>query len=203
LEKIGTLSPAEFEKIKRHSNDGFNLLREQKDVNLLSAHVAFQHHERYDGVGYPRLLKKNEICEYARIVAIADIFDALTSENKHRKSFSVPAALEIMKKEAGRQIDQDLVEMFMGNVALYSTGQLVKLNTGEVAVVTANSPGRSSRPKVKILLDHGKKPVEQPKEIDLYNEPSISILKVIEDDAFCANVSKLFGETADGPRVKA
>lgn len=197
LEKIGKLTPAEFLKVKQHSNDGFNLLREHQDINLLSAHVAFQHHERIDGAGYPRLLKKTEICEFARIVAIADMFDALTSENKHRKSYSVPAALEIMKTEIGRQIDEDLAAMFVENVALYSTGQLVELNTGETAMVTANSPGHSSSPRVKVLLDNRRRLVDNFKEIDLFNEPSIVITKAIEEDAFCANVSKLLGEAAD------
>lgn len=192
LGKIGKLTPEEFEKVKLHSNEGFNLLRDQKDINLLSAHVAFQHHERFDGTGYPRLLKNSEICEYARIVTIADMFDALTSDNKHRKSFSVPEALEIMKKYAGQQIDQDLTKTFMENVALYSTGQLVELNTGEVAVVTANSPGRPEKPKVKVILGDDKRLLKQFIEIDLHNESNLSIVRVIEDDASCTNISNLF-----------
>jgi len=191
-EKLGKLTPSEFEKVKQHSHDGFNLLREQKDINLLSAHVAFQHHERYDGGGYPRLLKKNEICEYARILAIADLFDALTSDNKHRKSFSVTAALEIIKKAAGQQIDQDLTKMFVENVALYSTGQLVELNTGEVAVVTANSSGRAQKPRIKVILDSEKRLVKSFAEIDLYNEPDLSIVRAIEDEDFCTRITKLF-----------
>jgi len=160
------------------------LLREQKDINLLSAHVAFQHHERYDGGGYPRLLKKNEICEYARILAIADLFDALTSDNKHRKSFSVTAALEIIKKAAGQQIDQDLTKMFVENVALYSTGQLVELNTGEVAVVTANSSGRAQKPRIKVILDSEKRLVK--------SFADLSIVRAIEDEDFCTRITKLF-----------
>jgi len=78
------------------------------------------------------------------------------------------------------------------NVALYSTGQLVELNTGEVAVVTANSSGRAQKPRIKVILDSEKRLVKSFAEIDLYNEPDLSIVRAIEDEDFCTRITKLF-----------
>lgn len=196
VEKAGKLKTEEFEKIKQHCALGFNLLREQKDINLLSAHVAFQHHERFDGSGYPRLLKRGDICEFARIVAVADVFDALTSEKKHRKSYPYHAAVDILKNEAGSQIDPELSNLFMRNVALYPTGSLVELNSGEIAMVTGNKPQETLKPTIKILTDSNKLVISNWnfREVDLCLENGLKIEKLIEDDNVVAAFHKIFSQ---------
>lgn len=184
VEKAGPLVSAEMEQIQLHSINGFNLLREQNDINLLSAHVAFQHHERIDGSGYPRNMKSTEICEFARIVAIADAFDAMTNERKHRKGFSFKAAADNLRSEAGVRLDSELTELFLKNVATYPTGSLVSLNTGELGVVVSNSRNHISRPVVRILADSENRIVAPTttKEVDLRLEKELQITNIIEDD---------------------
>ena len=80
LSKTGELSKEEYEEVKRHPVYGFEILRQYQDVSLLSANVAFQHHERWDGSGYPRGLSGENILEYARIVAACDVYDALLAD---------------------------------------------------------------------------------------------------------------------------
>ncbi len=184
IEKVGRFTDDEFVKMKQHSVEGFNLLREQKDLNLLSAHVAFQHHERIDGTGYPRLLKSDEICEYARITAIADLFDALTTERKYRKSYPFYAAIDLMKENVGQKTDRDLTRLFFRNIAAYPTGSLVELNTGEIGLVISNSRPDTSRPVIRIVTDKLKRitVTEVLPEIDLCKERESYIINVIEQD---------------------
>lgn len=185
VEKPGRLSPEEFNQMQQHSIKGFNLLRDQKDVNLLAAHVAFQHHERIDGTGYPRALKNTDICEFARITAIADLFDALTSERKHRKAFSTCEAIELMKEEAGLKIDSSLTELFLQNIALYAAGSLVELSSGEIGLVVCNRRIHPEKPVVKILTDSNKSPAgpKHVQEIELVKETGLSIVRELQDDS--------------------
>ncbi len=201
VEKPGRLSPEEFSQIQQHSIKGFNLLRDQKDVNLLSAHVAFQHHERIDGTGYPRALKNTDICEFARIVAIADFFDALTSERKHRKAYSNSKAVEMIKEEAGMKTDNLLTELFLKNVAMYSTGSLLELNSGEIGVVISNRRHHQDRPLVRILTDNRKSPVnpENVQEVELAKEPGMQIIRELQDESGLAE--KLGAVYAMGRKV--
>lgn len=195
VEKAGELTASEMEKIKMHSVEGFNLLREQRDINLLSAHVAFQHHERVDGNGYPRSLKSADICEFAKIVAIADLFDALTNERKYRRSYSYCAAVDIIRKEAGRKLDPDLAERFLKNIAVYPTGSLVELNTGEIGLVLANSRPYVTRPVIRIVTDNQKRVLvsETFREVDLRREKNLTITGSIEnEDLVTADLRKLY-----------
>ncbi|MHB9095256.1 MAG: HD-GYP domain-containing protein, partial [Eubacteriales bacterium] len=171
-------------------------LREQKDINLLSTHVAFQHHECIDGTGYPRSLKKADICEFARIVAIADRFDALTSERRHRKSHSYSAAIELMKTETGKRVDPDLTDIFLKNIAIYPTGSLVELNTGEIGVVAGNNRPETSRPVIRILTDKSKRVQANRNylEVDLRNEKELRVLRIVEDDTIPSYLHKIFEE---------
>jgi len=184
LERPGKLSASEFEQVKQHSITGFNLLREQKDVNLLSAHVSFQHHEKIDGSGYPRLLKRDEICEFARIVAVADLFDALTSERKHRKSYAYSEAIKIIREEAGQKIDLNMAELLLKNIAIHPTGSLVQLNSGEVGLVVANFRQDPENPMVRVLTDRTGRALdyESAWEVELINKPDLHIVKPVEDD---------------------
>jgi putative nucleotidyltransferase with HDIG domain len=84
IQKPGKLTDEEFDVIKAHTTNGFNILRKIHEVSLPAAHCAYQHHERFNGCGYPRGLKGEEIHQYARIMAVADVFDALTSERSYR-----------------------------------------------------------------------------------------------------------------------
>jgi putative two-component system response regulator len=115
LLKPGPLDPDEREIIKRHSMLGNRMLADgHSPVLILGAQIALSHHERWDGTGYPHGLAEDEIPIAGRIVAIGDVFDALTSHRVYRSALPLPDAIEEMRREAGRQFDPGLLELFFG-----------------------------------------------------------------------------------------
>ncbi len=176
LNKPGKLTYEEYEIIKKHPEYGFEILRNESSVSLLTAHCAFQHHEKLDGTGYPRGIKGDEIHPCAKIMAIADVFDAITSLRSYRKPLLPHEALEIVFAGAGTHFDYDLVQTFRTSVASYPIGVTVKLNTGETGVVVQyiyNAPGR---PVVRIIKDPNGQELSNPYELDLSKHLTLMII---------------------------
>lgn len=167
LKKPGTLTQEEFEWMKKHTEVGFELLRRQHEIPLLAAHCAYQHHERWDGSGYPRQLKGEDIHPYARLMAVADVFDALTTHRVYRDPMLPHEAMEVLYSGADRQFDQRYVVALRDTIALYPLGLSVTLNTGEAGVVVDANQGLPSRPIVRILMDENGNRLEKPYEYDL------------------------------------
>jgi diguanylate cyclase (GGDEF)-like protein len=115
LNKPGKLTPEEREEIERHPEIGYRILSSVNEMSEI-AEYALAHHERWDGLGYPKGLKGYEIPLQARIMAIADTFDAITSERSYRSALPVEFAIEELRKNAGFQFDPVLVEVFIENV---------------------------------------------------------------------------------------
>ncbi|MBK8762639.1 MAG: response regulator [Sulfuritalea sp.] len=116
LLKPGRLTPEEFEVMKQHATIGYEILRDSVSQLLQNAAVvALTHHEKFDGSGYPRGLAGEAIPLYGRIVAVADVFDALTSERPYKKAWTLDAAATFLKEGAGSHFDPACVEAFLGN----------------------------------------------------------------------------------------
>jgi HD-GYP domain-containing protein (c-di-GMP phosphodiesterase class II) len=113
LNKQKELTGEELKIIQTHPEIGYNILRQNQDVSTVSAHVALQHHERYNGTGYPRGITGDTIHEFARIVAVADTFDSLTTERIFRHAKTIPEALIIIEGKKGTDFDPQMVELFM------------------------------------------------------------------------------------------
>lgn len=117
LLKPGKLTPDEFEAIKEHSVIGYRILRGSKSNLLnLGASIAWTHHEKFDGTGYPRGLKGRAIPVEGRISAIADVFDALTSERVYKSAISIDESLKILREGRGRHFDPELLDLFLDNM---------------------------------------------------------------------------------------
>lgn len=118
LLKPGRFDEAEFEIMKTHVQKGAQMLEGAERFPMLKAGriIALEHHEKYDGTGYPHGLKGEEISLYARIVTIADVFDALTSKRCYKEPMPLEKVLEIMKKDAGVHFDPQLIEIFLENI---------------------------------------------------------------------------------------
>nr|HID59845.1 HD domain-containing protein [Desulfobacterales bacterium] len=117
LMKPGKLTDEEFEIMKTHTTIGANILANSKAKILQVAHqIALSHHEKWNGKGYPQGLSGDKIPLVGRIVSLADVFDALTSRRPYKEPYPVEVALEIIKKERGKQFDPDLVDVFLGNI---------------------------------------------------------------------------------------
>lgn len=171
------LSIVDRDQIKLHPELGFNLLRQQREISTLSAHIAYQHHERIDGKGYPRGLEGKQILDYAKIVAVTDTFDAVISDRPHRTGCTTTEAMIIIKKLSGTHFDPVFVEAFASNVALYPMGSLLKLDTGHLAVVTSVNRFNSDRPRISVICNQAGELIKPVYELDLAETPEISVVR--------------------------
>ncbi|MBN2815521.1 MAG: response regulator [Campylobacterales bacterium] len=117
LLKPGKLDPDEFEYMKTHAMIGYEILKDSKNPFLQAgAVIAKEHHEKFDGSGYPNALNQEQIHIYARITAIADVFDALTSKRPYKKAWSFEEALLFLNEQKGKHFDPALIELFSGAI---------------------------------------------------------------------------------------
>jgi len=176
------LPSGEKTNFEKHPVFGFDILRQYNELNLLAAHIAFQHHEHFDGQGYPRGLKGHEITEFARIVAYADLYDNLTTDYLDRKGCKPWEALKKLKESIGTKLDPELSDAFMNNIVLYPAGSIVEMKTGEMGIVLRNSRYNLTRPVVRLVVDSNKVPLKPFIEVDLKENRNYSIKKVYDDD---------------------
>ncbi len=151
LDKPGPLSAAEWQTIRRHGEEAFHILRRQWALPISAAHIARQHHEYYDGTGYPRGLAGEQIHLFARIVAVADNFDAVTADRPYRCACPPHEAYEILLWSRGGKLDPGIVDTFLDTVVVLPAGSAVALDSGEVGVVVGAPPRLATRPTVKIV----------------------------------------------------
>lgn len=175
LEKTGSLTKEEFDIIKKHSWAGFDVLRNAPNISLITAHCAFQHHERIDGSGYPQGLSEGDIHPYAKILAVCDVFDAVTSNRVYRKAMLPHEGLEILFGGAGKIFDKDIVELFSRTIAIYPIGLTLYLSDGSVGVVVKQNKTFSMRPVVRVFEKDGRR--IEPFEVDLLKERHITIVE--------------------------
>jgi len=177
LAHTGGLSLAEREVIKSHAKDGFDILRKYHDISIVSAHCALQHHERFNGSGYPRGLKESEIHMYAQIVGLADTFDALTSPRPYRKRYTASEAIEFLFAAGGTFFELDLIKLFCRHISIYPVSTSLLLSTGQVGVVSENTELAVHRPRVRIIMEPDGTMPASPYEIELKNELHITVVK--------------------------
>jgi len=170
------LTDEERKRVQSHTEDGFNLLRAQHDISLLSAHCALQHHERFDGTGYPRQLTASAIHEYAQIVAIADVYDALTSPRPFRHSYSPNEATEFLFASGNSHFDHDLIKLFLNHVAVYPIASTILLSTGHIGVVSSIDSLAPHRPTIRIITEPDGTPTRSPYEINLRAKENMNLI---------------------------
>lgn len=176
LNKTSAFTAADRAAMVKHTEEGFNIIRAQHDISLLSAHCAFQHHERFDGSGYPRQLKNDEIHEYAQIIAIADVYDALTSPRPYRKRYTPSEAIEFLFAAGNTFFNLDLIRTFCKHISIYPVSTSVRLSSGQIAVVALNNPLALHRPIVRILREADGTVPSAPYQIDLKDENNLLIV---------------------------
>jgi putative nucleotidyltransferase with HDIG domain len=189
LQKKERWNAEEQEIAKQHTTLGFNLLRKQHDISLMSAHVCLQHHERLNGSGYPQGLVGKQIHEFAQIVGICDIYDSLTSPRPWRKRYMPQDAVEYLLGSGGHLFEHHLVNAFIKHIAIFPIGSSVVLNTGETGVVSRVDPDYSHRPTVRILRDGRGNDVIAPYDLNLKENIRLFIIGFEDDQLF--NISGL------------
>lgn len=180
LNKKGRLTDEEFEVIKTHTELGFDFLRQHIEIPSVVAHCAYEHHERLDGSGYPRGIKKNEIHPYGKLIAITDVFDAVTSNRIYRDAMLPHEGLEILYAGSISQFDKHMVEEFKKSIIIYPNGLQVELSDGRKGVILRQNPHLNERPVVRVLSEDDQ-PLKVPYEIDLKEELDTMIVSVMKE----------------------
>lgn len=181
VRREGSLNEEEYNELKKHVNYGYDIMKAYDDFSLLSAHVAYQHHERWDGKGYPRGLKGDKIHEYARIVSVANLYDEMMSDQPNRPPYEVNQAINLLKRMAGVHFEPRVVTALISHIASYPVGSIVKLNTGEIGMVTEVNLERPTRPLVRIVYDKHSKKMSEPHEIDLSKFTTVIISEILSE----------------------
>lgn len=182
IHKPGMLNLVEREEIEKHSLYAFQILRTIPDLSSAIALAAYQHHERFDGRGYPQRLKGGTIHEYARILAVADVYDALITDQCYRPRFKSYEAAEIIWCSSGYAFDPKIVKAFMDNIVIYPVGSIVELNNGQRGVVTKINKIAPTRPVVCVFYDQLGEVLNIPRKIDLMTNLTVFITKVFSSD---------------------
>jgi putative nucleotidyltransferase with HDIG domain len=168
LNKPDKLTDEEFVVMKRHVVDGAEILRGTPEIPALAPIVAFEHHLRLDGSGYPHGVSRPSLNLGTMICGIADVYDAMRSHRAYQQSFPTDRILQVLKRNDGQQFDQNLVRRFVQLLGIYPVGNLVRLDTGEVAVVIEVHAPEPYRPHVRVLIDRSGTKVDLPYEINLW-----------------------------------
>ncbi len=164
-----------------HTIHGFEILRNTKALNVVVAHVAYQHHERYDGEGFPRKLKGEDIHLFGAITGIANLYDNLVSHPDGDKRLYPYQALETVVAESGRGFHPEVVKAFCRNIAPYPVGTAVKLNNGAVGVVVSVPRSFSTRPVIKLISSEVGILMKDFPEIDLLKEKTLFINEILSE----------------------
>jgi putative nucleotidyltransferase with HDIG domain len=168
LNKPDKLTDEEFTIMKRHVVEGAEILRTTPDIPTLAPIVAFEHHLRLDGTGYPHGVSRPALNVGTMLCSIADVYDAMRSQRKYQQAFPTDRILEVLKRSDGKQFDQHLVRRFAQLIGIYPVGNLVKLNTGDVAVVLKVHAPDPHRPQVRVIFDREGKRLPIPYDLNLW-----------------------------------
>jgi len=168
LNKPGKLTDEEFAIMKRHTVDGAEILRGTPDIPPLAPVVAFEHHLRIDGTGYPEKVSRPSLNLATMLCGIADVYDAMRSQRKYQQAFPSDRILTVLQKNDGSQFDPHLVRRFVQLLGIYPVGNLVKLNTDEIAIVLQAHAPDPYRPKVRVLFAADGNRLEIPRDVNLW-----------------------------------
>lgn len=178
VQKKGKLNPEEFARMKKHTKIGYEILLHKSSMKPQIASVALQHHECFNGTGYPNGLTDEKIHIWSRYTALADVYDPLTSDRSYKRRLPPLVALEYLELGRGTLFDPDCMDDFIRHIAHYPAASTVVLNTGEISVVVANNNQQLDRPLVRVLTTPDGKDLDKPFEIDLAKQSEYSIKSV-------------------------
>jgi len=168
LNKPEKLTDQEFEILRRHTVDGAEILHRTPEIPRLAPVVAFEHHLRLDGTGYPFAVSRPTLNLGTMLCGIADVYDAMRSQRVYQQAFPTDRILAVLQRNDGTQFDQHLVRRFVQLVGIYPAGNLVRLDTGDVAVVLKTYAPDPYRPRVRVLFNAAGAKIERVRELNLW-----------------------------------
>lgn len=191
LNKAGAYTEAELNLMKRHSMLGADFLSATSFIALESVHITAQHHERYDGSGYPAGLAGEAIHFFARIAGIADVYDAMTSNRVYQKAIMPTDTLKLIYLRRKTHFGPELVEKFIQCVGIYPIGSLVELNSGDIGLIKSVNRPDLLHPMVSVVLDRYKRPCRRPLDIDLAGEDGRWIVRAVDSEIYAVTVESI------------
>lgn len=183
LNKPGKLSPAEFNVIKTHPSEGHRLLLTGLNVDPLILDVCLHHHEKTDGSGYPKGLKADEISLFAKMGAVCDVYDAITSNRPYKAGWDPAESLRKMAEWANGHFDGEVFQAFVKSLGIYPIGSLVKLTSGRLGVVVEQTGRSLTTPSVKVFFSTKSNLRIPPEVVDLSQPGTIEKIVSREDPA--------------------
>ncbi|CAJ0681287.1 HD-GYP domain-containing protein [Ralstonia mannitolilytica] len=167
LNKPGALTAEEFRSVTTHPQAGYDILVGDSNMCGVALDVCLHHHERMDGTGYPHKLAGDGISLFARMGAICDVYDAITSDRPYKKAWEAAYAVQRMVEWRGNHFDPVVFNAFVKSVGIYPVGSLVRLRSGRLAVVMQHTPGALLTPTVKVFFSISSGTRIAPEVIDL------------------------------------
>lgn len=145
------MTPAEWKVYSTHSQIGYDMLRNLRDIDAFSKNIVWGHHEQVDGGGYPRKLLGGSIHEMVQIVSVCDVYDELTSSQNGRKRLPSCRAIEYLISNIGKRFDKKIVAKFIQHIAFFPTGTMVRLSDQRRGLVECQNEGAPTRPVVRLV----------------------------------------------------
>ena len=168
LNKPDKLTDEEFDIMKRHVVDGAEILRGTPNIPALAPVVAFEHHLRVDGTGYPHGVTRPNLNIATMLCGIADVYDAMRSQRKYQQAFPSERILAVLQRNDGKQFDQNLIRRFVQLLGIYPVGNMVRLDSEEIAIVLQVHAPDPYRPKVRVLFGADGTRLELPRDVNLW-----------------------------------
>lgn len=181
LFKHGRLSPSEFDQIRQHPVDGYELVKHLEKDYPYVVDTVYQEQEREDGSGYPQGLKSAEISEFAKVIGIADVFEALVHGRTYRDGFITYHAIQKIIENKSKQFNPKIIRGLVNTVSMFPIGSLVQLSSNEIARVISVNKLRPVRPIVEVIKDSEGRPLKAPLRINLEEEPLLYITKPLSE----------------------
>lgn len=198
LQKPGELDEVEFTLVKQHVQASLETLQQNTDISAAVMQIVAEHHERFDGSGYPNQLQGASISLLGQIAGLMDTYCAMTTNKPYAKGMFSHEVLEALYASRNRKFSESLVDQLIQFFGIYPVSSLVELNSGEVAVVIEQNQIRRLQPKVMLLLDYNKKRIQSPMTLDLIQAPMApngepyKILRGLPPDSFGLNTSDYY-----------
>ncbi len=180
IQKPDKLTKQEYNIIKDHPRRGYDLLKDRQDLTSLTRNAILEHHENFDGTGYPIGTAGHNQTIYTRILHVADVYDALTSVRPYKQAYTTLEATEFMMANSGTMFDPGVVYSLLKYVPLYPKGHMVTLSDGRKAIVLKNTEFNNMRPVVRI--------VDTLEEIDLTDMKYLNVTIINDNSATKANM---------------
>lgn len=202
LHKPGRLTDDEMDVMRKHVAYGLETL-DQAGIDPRLVHIVSLHHERLDGKGYPKGVAGKDINREGRMIAIVDVYDALTADRVYKPGMSSQQALQILLKDCPNKYDHNLLQRFIKCMGIYPVGSLVKLTDDHLAIVTELNKAHPVRPRVKVFYCTRSKRLIESRELDLASQSTTKIEKAILASQYELDMKTIFQRDVLNPVMLA